>query len=130
MGHDDDGDTEMSHTVLLLFWLRWVLVAARGLFLVVASEGRSLLLAWTSHCGGFSCCRAQAVGAWASVVATHRLSCPTARRIFLDKESKPMSPALAGRFLTTGLLGKFSYSSCLKIVRFSHKDTHPQMCKY
>ena len=26
-----------------------------------------------SHCGGFSCCRAQVLGAWASVVATHRL---------------------------------------------------------
>ena len=27
-----------------------------------------------SHCGGFSCCRAQAPGAWASVVVAHRLS--------------------------------------------------------
>ena len=26
-----------------------------------------------SHSGGFSCCRAQVLGAWASVVATHRL---------------------------------------------------------
>ena len=24
--------------------------------------------AWDSHCGGFSCCRARALGAWASVV--------------------------------------------------------------
>ena len=29
---------------------------------------------WASHCGGFSCCRARALGTWASVVATHRLS--------------------------------------------------------
>ena len=27
-----------------------------------------------SHCGGFSCCGAQALGAWASVVAARRLS--------------------------------------------------------
>ena len=27
-----------------------------------------------SHCGGFSCCRAQALGAQASVVVVHRLS--------------------------------------------------------
>jgi len=30
--------------------------------------------AWASHCGGFSCCRAQAPGMRASVVAAHRLS--------------------------------------------------------
>ena len=27
-----------------------------------------------SHCGGFSCCGAQALGAQASVIAVHRLS--------------------------------------------------------
>ena len=27
-----------------------------------------------SHCGGFSCCRARALGAWASVVVAHGLS--------------------------------------------------------
>ena len=29
---------------------------------------------WASHCGGFSCCGAQALGALASVVAARRLS--------------------------------------------------------
>ena len=29
---------------------------------------------WASHCGGFSCCRAQALGTWASVVVVQRLS--------------------------------------------------------
>ena len=28
------------------------------------------------HCGEFSCCRAQAVGEWVSVVTVHKLSCP------------------------------------------------------
>jgi len=30
--------------------------------------------AQASHCGGFSCCPAQAFVMWASVVAAHRLS--------------------------------------------------------
>ena len=30
--------------------------------------------AWASHCGDFSCYRAQAPGAWASVVVAHGLS--------------------------------------------------------
>ena len=30
--------------------------------------------AWVSHCGGFSCCRAQALGAWVSVVVACGLS--------------------------------------------------------
>ena len=30
--------------------------------------------AWASHCGGFSCCGAWALGAWASVVAARGLS--------------------------------------------------------
>ena len=42
----------------MYFWLRWVFVVAWA----------------TLHCGGFSCCRAQALGTWASVVVAHRLS--------------------------------------------------------
>ena len=30
--------------------------------------------AWASHCSGFSCCRAQALGAQASVVEANRLN--------------------------------------------------------
>ena len=37
-----------------------------------------------------------------SVVVAHGLSCPTACEIFLGQESNPLSPALAGVFLTTG----------------------------
>ena len=29
---------------------------------------------WASYCGGFSCCRAQALGMWASVVVARGLS--------------------------------------------------------
>ena len=73
-----------------------------------------------SHCGGFSCCRAQALGAWASVVVAHGLSsCGSwalehrlrscgARAYLLcgmwdppRPGLEPVSPVLAGRFLTT-----------------------------
>ena len=35
-----------------------------------------------SHCGGFSCCGAWALGAWASVVVAHKLSCSAAFGVF------------------------------------------------
>ena len=78
-----------------------------------------------SHCGGFSCCRAQALGARASVVVAHglsrcgswalerRLSSCGAQTQFLGgmwdlpgPGLEPMSPAFAGRFLTTAPPGK------------------------
>ena len=42
-----------------------------------------------------------------SLVVAQWLSCPTAYGIFLDQGSKPVSPALAGRFFTTGIPQKF-----------------------
>ena len=44
-------------------------------FLSLRQDGAALEL-WVqaSHCGGFSCCRAQALGSLASVVAAHRIS--------------------------------------------------------
>ena len=69
--------------------------------------------AWASHCGGFSCCRAQALGMWASVVVARRLSSCGARAQLLcgtwvlpGPGLKPVSPALAGGFLTTAPPGK------------------------
>ena len=50
-------------------WLHWVFVAAQA----SSSLGDRGLLsncgAQTSHCGGCSCCGAQALGLWASVVS-------------------------------------------------------------
>ena len=48
----------------IYFWLCWV-------FVLVAALHCS---ARASHCGGFSCCGAQALGTLASVVVTHGLS--------------------------------------------------------
>ena len=81
--------------------------------------------AQASHCGGFSCCGARALGKRASVVVARRLcSCGSQaleRRLsscgaqalllhgvwdFPGPELKPVSPALAGGFLTTVPPGK------------------------
>ena len=67
-----------------------------------------------SHCGGFSSCRAQALGARASVVAASGLS-SRATRAYLPfcmwnlpaPGVEPVFPALAGGFLTTEPPGKF-----------------------
>ena len=57
----------------MYFWLRWVFVAACGLFSSCGKQGilfvavHGLLIAVASRC------RAQALGAWASVVMARRL---------------------------------------------------------
>ena len=81
--------------------------------------------AWASHCGGFSCCGAWALGMQASVVVAHGLSSCGSRALERRLGScgaraqllcgmwdlpgpglEPMFPALAGRFLTTTPRGK------------------------
>ena len=55
------------------------------------SWGKQRLLsscgAQASHCGGFSCCRAWALGCMGSVVVVHRLNCSAACGIFPDQGS-------------------------------------------
>ena len=111
--------------LLLFFWLHWVFVAARRLSLVVASRATLCCSARASHCSGFSCCRAQALGEQGSVVVAHRLSSCGLRALERRLSScgawaqllrgmwdlpgpglEPMCPALAGRFLTTAPPGK------------------------
>ena len=58
---------DTSYFFLIFFYLRllWVFIAAWGLSLVLASFLWGLHSgcgAWAPHCGGFSCCRAQALG--------------------------------------------------------------------
>ena len=81
--------------------------------------------AQASHCGGFSCCGAWSLGARASVVVVHGLSSCGSRALERRLSScgtrdqlprsiqdlprpgiKPVSPALAGGFLTTVPPGK------------------------
>ena len=68
---------------------------------------------WASHCGGFSCCGAWALGMWASVVVAHGLSSCGSRAYLLcgmwdlpRPGLEPVSPALAGGFLVTVPPGK------------------------
>ena len=60
--------------LFIYFWLSWVFVAAHRLSLVVVRRATIRCGAWASHCGGFSCCRARALGMRTSVVAARRLS--------------------------------------------------------
>ena len=60
--------------LFIYFWLHWVFVAACG-FLQLRQVGATLRCsAGASHCGGFSCCRARALGMRASVVVARGLS--------------------------------------------------------
>ena len=110
----------------LINWLLWVFIAAHGFSLVLSAEG--LLSSWgvkaSQHCG-FSCCGAQALSSWASVVVSsglsscglwaleHRLNCcgPWAQSLQGTWDPprsgiEPVSPALAGRLLSTKPPGK------------------------
>ena len=83
------------------FWLHWVFIAVRRLSLVVVGRGSSCCSVQASHCSGFSCCRAQALGQAGSVAVKHRLqsmnsvvvvyrhNCPAACGIFLYQGSNP-----------------------------------------
>ena len=62
--------------------------------------------AWASHCSGFSCGRAQALGDWASVVGSSWASLPRSMWNLPGPGIKPMSPALAAGFSTTVPPGK------------------------
>ena len=100
-------------------------------FSLVAESGELLSScgARASHCGGFICHGARALGTWASVVVAcglsrsgsqaleHRLSSRGAQALFLLSKwdlprvgIEPESPALAGRFFTTGPPGKSYWS--------------------
>ena len=89
----------------------------------------------TSHCGGFSYCGARALGARASVVVVRGLSSCGSRALERRLSScgarasffcsmwdlprpglEPVSPALAGGFLTTEPPGKSPGTKLLKII--------------
>ena len=110
---------------LCYFWLCWVFVAMHGLSLFARAGATLHCSARASHCGGFSCCGARALGARASVVVAHRLtscgmqalerrlsSCGARAQLLRDMWDlpgpglEPVFPALAGGFLTTAPPGK------------------------
>ena len=111
--------------LIFFFWLQWVFVAVRGLSLVAASRGYFLL-----QCAGFSLqwlllCAEHRLWARVSAVVARRLSSCGSRALEHRLSScgtwaqllrsmwdlpgpglEPVSPALAGRFLTTVPPGK------------------------
>ena len=66
----------------------WVCVAARA-FSSCSKQGCRVLQCMASNCGGFSCCREQALGRAGSGAVVRRLSCPTACGLFPDQKLNP-----------------------------------------
>ena len=81
----------------MFFFFNYIFFAVLGLhccewaFSRYGERGYSSCVAQASHYGGFSCCRARALGAWASVVVARGLICPMACGIFLDQGSNQCS---------------------------------------
>ena len=108
------------------FWLHWVFVVVHGLCCSREAfphcRKRGLL---SLRCSLQWILLLQLVGsrARASIVVAHRFSCPVSCGILVPNPGiEPMSPALAGGFLTTEPPGK-SWSSHCHIalnVRYSH----------
>ena len=117
---------ESSHPTLFFFleklfiyyWLHWVFIAVQGLSPVVASRGFSpvtvhgLLIQWLlllcsagSRHAGFSTCGTGAQQLWLEGLA------PFSKWDLPGLKTEPVSPALAGGFLTAGPLGSPPYSS-------------------
>ena len=86
--HVPQTDFFSKYLILLFTWLPWVLDVARGVLTVPGGTIFSL------QCAD-------------SLVVMRRFSCPAAWGILVPRpEMEPTSPALEGRFLTTGPPGK------------------------
>ena len=99
---------------LFIFGYARFLLLHLGFLLLQRVRAALCWVAWVSHCSGFSWCRAWALGTQASVVAAHGVSScgvqaylPHGVCNLPRAEIKPVSPALAGRFLATGPPGPF-----------------------
>ena len=96
------------------------------LSLVTANRATLLCSEWASYCGGFSCCGAQAL------VCKGFSSCSTQAQLPFGLWDlprlgiKPVSPALAGRFLTTGPPGKSKFALlCIRTAPiYPHWEHH------
>ena len=74
----------------LFFW--WAVLGLRHcvwVFSIVASRSYSVVVVRALFIAVASCCRAQPLGAWASVVGAHGLGCPAVCEIFPDQGSNP-----------------------------------------
>ena len=106
--------TCVTYTLIYLFIYLFIygrvgsLLLCTG-FLQLWRAGATLCCgAQASHCSGFSCCTAWALGTWVGFS-----SCGTRLSCMWDLPGpgiEPVSPALLGRFLTTASPGKSLYS--------------------
>ena len=97
-------ETFNHHSFYFIYlWLPWVFIAGCGLSLVAGTTPRCR--AQASHCGGFSCCGAWALGPLEFSSVAHGLSYAKACGI-LPNQERNMSPASAGGFRNTGPLWK------------------------
>ena len=94
--------------LLIYFWLCWVFIAAHGLSLVAAGEGYTSLLRTGFSVWCWLPLWSTSLSAQASGVEAHGLSdhgaqawLPCSLWDLPGQGIKPMSPALAGGFLTT-----------------------------
>ena len=103
------GERFFFKNLFIYFWLRWVFVAAHGLFIAVASlvaeHGLQVLRLQQLWHAGFSSCGSRALerrlsscGTWAQLLRS-MWHLP-------GLGFEPVSPALAGRFLITAPPGK------------------------
>ena len=129
-----------------IYFFICLFVAALGLhccahFLQLWRAGATLRCGvWASHCGGFSCCGARALGTRASVVVARGLSSCGSWALECRLSScgawaqllrgmwdlprpglEPVSPALAGRFSTTVPPGKSSNMFFKKQIKRQRK---------
>ena len=124
--------------IFYIFGCTGSLLLRAGFSLVAANGGCSSLQCASFLLGGFSCCRAWALGTWASVVVVRRLSSCGSQALERRLSScgpqvylphgmwdlprpglEPVSPALAGGFLTTAPPGKSLYSTFIYFERNS-----------
>ena len=81
-----------SHVLGSIVLTMRVFTAAQMLLSQAVVSGATLhCSAWASHCGGFSCCGARALGSQAQQLAAVRLRCSAACEIFLDQGSNSCS---------------------------------------
>ena len=62
---NSSSSSKFISSLIYLSWLHWVFIAACILSLGAMCRGLSSCSVWT-FCNGFACCRAQALGSWAS----------------------------------------------------------------
>ena len=134
-----------THCFIYLFMAKTVLHCCMQTVSSCRDQGLpSSCSAQGSHCSGFSCCRAQVLGMWASVLVAQRLRSCSSRALehrlsSCDAQAQwlhgmwnppgpgiePMSPVLAGGFLSTATKEGCFYILSKEIILLTVIDFAP-----